>query len=142
MSFPAHPYLTEYSENRKLLLFIFDFNDFMCMSCLESFLAFCHHLPPHTLEGNAWGILTIESAIKKSGLKNAVQIARKKLRGFKAANSIKFPIFIDHYQIFKQFEKKGTAVLLFDETNNMFKEYIFPLNKNQISEIQEILSEY
>lgn len=56
------------------------------------------------------------------------------------ANRIKFPIFIDEYQIFQQFEKKGTAVLLFDGTNNILKEYIFPLSKDQIGEIQKIVS--
>ena len=140
ISSSAHSYQIAFPQNKKLLLIIFDFNDFMCMSCLESFLTFCQLLPPHILEENAWGILTIESAIKKSGLKDSVKIATTKLRGFVTANSIKFPIFIDEYQIFQQFEKKGTAVLLFDGTNNILKEYIFPLNKNQIGEIQKIVS--
>jgi hypothetical protein len=109
------------------------------MNCLESFLAFCHSIPPHILEENAWGILVIESAIKKSGLRDSVKIARTKLRGFMLANRIKFPIFIDEFQIFRQFEKKGTAVLLFDGSNNILKEYIFPLNRNQIDEIQEVV---
>jgi hypothetical protein len=142
MSLSAHPYQTEFPQNRKLLLIIFDFNDFMCMNCLESFLSFCQSLPPHILEENTWGILTVESAIKKSGLKSSIQIATTKLRGFVAANHIKFPIFIDHYQIFQQFEKKGTAVLLFNGTNNILKEYIFPISHEQIGEIQKIVSEF
>jgi len=140
MSSSAHSYQIEFPQNKKLLLIIFDFNDFMCMNCLESFLTFCQLLPPHILEENAWGILTIGSAIKKSGLKNSVKIAKTKLRGFVMANRIKFPIFIDEYQIFQQFEKKGTAVLLFDGTNNILKEYIFPLSKDRIGEIQKIVS--
>jgi hypothetical protein len=140
ISLSAHPYQTEFPQNRKLLLIIFDFNDFMCMTCLESFLSFCQSLPPHILEESTWGILTIESAIRKSGLKNSVKIATTKLRGFVAANRIKFPIFIDQYQIFQQFEKKGTAVLLFDEMNNILKEYIFPISHKQIGEIQKIVS--
>jgi hypothetical protein len=140
MSSYAQSYQIEFPQNKKLLLIIFDFNDFMCMNCLESFLTFCHLLPPHIMEENAWGILMIESAIKKSGMKDAVKIATTKLRGFVMANRIKFPIFIDEYQIFQQFEKKGTAVLLFDGTNNFLKEYIFPLSKDQIEEIQKIVS--
>lgn len=140
MSLSAHPYQTEFPQNRKLLLIIFDFNDFMCMSCLESFLSFCQSLPPHILAENTWGILTIESAIRKSGLKNSVKIAKTKLRGFVAANRIKFPIFIDEYQIFQQFEKKDIAVLLFDGTNDILKEYIFPLSKGQVGEIQKIVA--
>ena len=130
----------EFTHDKKLLLFIFDFNDFMCMSCLDSFLTFCQSLPSHILEENSWGILTIGSAIRKSGLESSVRIARTKLRGFVTANRIKFPVFIDEHQIFQQFEKKGSSVLLFDGTNNILKEYIFPLNKDQIAEIQRIVS--
>jgi hypothetical protein len=130
----------EVPQDRKLLLFVFDLNDFMCLSCLEAFLTFCHSLPPHVLEENAWGILTIGSGVKKSGLEDSVKIARTKLRGFVLANRIKFPIFIDEFQIFRQFEKKGTAILLFDGTNNILKEYIFPLTRDQIGEIQEVVS--
>jgi len=140
MVLSSRPYQIEVSQDRKLLLFVFDFNDFMCMNCLESFLSFCNSIPLHILEENAWGILTIQSAIKKSGLKDSVKIARTKLRGFMLANRIKFPIFIDEFQIFHQFEKKGTAVLLFDGSNNILKEYIFPLSRNQIGEIQELVS--
>jgi hypothetical protein len=136
----ARPNQIEFPQNRKLLLFVFDFNDFMCMNCLESFLTFCQFLPPHIMEENAWGILTIERAIKKSGLQDSVKIAKTKLRGFMVANRIKFPIFIDEYQIFQQFDKKGTAVLLFDGTNNILKEYIFPLSRDQIREIQKVVS--
>jgi hypothetical protein len=130
----------EVPQDRKLLLFVLNFNDFMCLNCLESFLTFCHSIPPHILEENAWGILSIESAIKKSGVKDSVKIARTKLRGFVLANRIKFPIFIDEHQVFPQFENKGTVVLLFDGTNNIIKEYIFPLSRTQIGEIQEAVS--
>jgi hypothetical protein len=64
------------------------------------------------------------------------------LRGFVVANRIEFPIFIDEHHIFQPFEKKGTAVLLFDGTNHILREYVFPLNKDQIGEIQEIVSEF
>ncbi len=73
-------------------------------------------------------------------MKDSVKIAKAKLRGFVVANRIKFPIFIDEVQVFQQFERKGTAVLLFDGTNNSLKEYIFPLSKNHIGEIQKIVS--
>jgi hypothetical protein len=140
MSSSACSYQMEYSRNRKLLLFVFDFNDFMCMNCLESFLTFCQLLPPHILEENAWGILVIGSAKRQSELKDSVKIAKTKLRGFVAANCIKFPIFVDELQVFRHFEKKGTAILLFDGTNNILREYIFPLSKDQIVEIQMIVS--
>jgi hypothetical protein len=129
-----------FTQDKKLLLFVFDLNDFMCMTCLDSFLAFCQSLPPHILEENAWGILTIGSAVRKSGLEPSVRIARTKLRGFVTANRIKFPVFIDEHLIFQQFTKKGSSVLLFDGTNTILREYIFPLNKNQIGEIQQIVS--
>ena len=127
-------------QNKKLLLIVFDFNDFMCMNCLESFLSFCGSLPPHILEENAWGILTIGSEIRKSGSKDSLKVAKTKLRGFVTANDIGFPIFIDEYQLFERFRKKGTLVLVFDGEDDILREYIFPLTKNQIAEIQEIVS--
>jgi hypothetical protein len=130
----------EFAQDKKLLLFILDFNDFMCMNCLESLLSFCHSIPPHILEENAWGILTIESAIRKSGLRDSVRIAKTKLRGFVKANRIKFPIFVDERQVFRQSERKGSSVVLFDGTNNILKEYIFPLSKDNSAEILRILS--
>jgi hypothetical protein len=130
----------ELAPNKKLLLFIFDFNDFMCMNCLESFLSFCQSIPTHILEENVWGILTIGSEIRKSGSKDYLKVTKAKLRGFVRANRIPFPIFIDEFQIFRQFQKKGSSVLLFDASNDILKEYIFPLTKNQIGEIQEIMS--
>jgi hypothetical protein len=130
----------EFAEDKNLLLFVIDFNDFMCMNCLDSFLSLCSSIPPHILEKNAWGILTIESAIRKSGLMDSVRIAKTKLRGFVMANRIKFPIFIDEFQIFRRFERKGSSVLLFDGASNILKEYIFPLSKDQIGEIQQIVS--
>lgn len=140
MSLPMCAYQIEFSQNKKLLLFIFDFNDFMCMNCLESFLSFCHSLPPHILEENTWGVLTVDTTTGRSEMKDAARIAKTKLRGFVAANRIKFPIFIDEFQIFQQYKKKGTAILLFDGTDSNLKEYIFPLNKAQIGEIQKIVS--
>ena len=129
-----------FTQDKKLLLFVFDLNDFMCMTCLDSFLGFCQSLPPHILEENAWGILTIGSAVRKSGLEPSVRIARTKLRGFVTANRIKFPVFIDEHLIFQQFTKKGSSVLLFDGTKTILREYVFPLSKNQIGEIQQIVS--
>jgi hypothetical protein len=92
------------------------------------------------LEEKAWGILTIESSIRKSGLMDPVRIAKTKLRGFVKANRIRFPIFVDERQVFRQSERKGSSVVLFDGTHNILKEYIFPLSKAQIGEIQQIVS--
>ena len=130
----------EFTQDKKLLLFILDFNDFMCMNCLRSFLSFCHSIPPHIQEENAWGILTIESASSEVGSMDSVRIAKTKLRGFMKANRIKFPIFVDEHQVFRQSERKGSSVVLFDGTNNILKEYIFPLSKDDSAEILRILS--
>jgi len=130
------------SENTKLLLLIIDFDDFMCMNCLESFLAFCQSMPGSILEDIAWGILIIDSTTSQTGVIHSVKIARKKLKGFVEANGIPFPILVDQHQIFEQFKKKGTAVLTFDKTNGSILEYRFPLNEEQISEIHSFVSEY
>jgi hypothetical protein len=129
-------------EKRKLLLLIIDFDDFMCMNCLESFLVFCRSIPDSILEERAWGILIIGSTTGQTDGIHSVKIARKKLKGFVEANGIPFPILIDQHQIFEQFKKKGTAVLAFDERKGSVREYRFPLNEEQISEIHSFVSEY
>ena len=96
--------------------------------------------PLKTWAENAWGILSIESAISEARAIDPVSIAKTKLRGFVKANRIKFPIFIDECHVFRQSERKGSSVVLFDGANNILKEYMFPLNKDQTAEILRILS--
>lgn len=140
MALSFHSFQTDFLNNKKLLLLVFDFEDFMCISCLESFLAFCQSLPSHVLEENTWGILTIGNLPMTSGSKDSVRIAKAKLRGFVATNRIKFPIIIDEFQIFQHFAKRGTTVLLFDGTNDSLNAYDVPLRKDQIREIQKTVT--
>ncbi|GAG37071.1 unnamed protein product, partial [marine sediment metagenome] len=69
------------------------------------------------------------------------RIAEKKLRGFVAANNIKFPILIDKFHVFNGLAEEGTVVMVFDWNRKMVKRYVFPLNKGQIEEIFKFLTE-
>ncbi len=139
MSLSAHPYQTEFPENKKLLLFIIDFDDFMCMNCLESFLSFCHSIPPHILDEKAWGILVLEQDINEKQAKRTLKIAQKKLRGFINANRIPFPILIDTHNLFHSLAKEGTAILVFDTQMRAISRCLFPLKKEESERIMTLL---
>ena len=128
-------------ENRKLLLFIIDFNDFMCLSCLDSFLDFYYCLPSDFQKNMSWGILVFNISEKEGNNNISARIAEKKLRGFVAANNIKFPILIDKFHVFNGLAEEGTVVMVFDWSRKMVKRYVFPLNKGQIEEIFKFLTE-
>ena len=128
-------------ENRKLLLFIIDFNDFMCLSCLDSFLDFYYCLPSDFQKHLSWGILVFNISEKEGNNNISARIAEKKLRGFVTANNIKFPILIDKFHVFNGLAEEGTVVMVFDWSRKMVKRYVFPLNKGQIEEIFKFLTE-
>ena len=131
--------LNAFQKSRTSLLLVIDFDDFMCMSCLESFLSFCQSFPVHLLEEKAFGILVLAWKDNDFDLKDNAQIAKKKLRGFVRANNIRFPIYLDQKQIFGSLASKGTFVILFDEKNRTIRVYTFPVKKADVDEIHEIL---
>ncbi len=122
-----------------MLLFIIDFNDFMCMSCLDSFLTFCQSFPSGYFAGRAWGILVLASKDETLDKKNTAQIAEKKLRGFITANRIEFPITIDHNQVFHSFVPKGTALVIIDTERDKIMRYNFPINSVDSQNIREMI---
>jgi hypothetical protein len=126
-------------QNRILLVFIIDFKDFMCMSCLDSFLSFCRSIPDRCLEENAWGICVPDCKDKKSDTKKTAQIAEKKIRGFISANSIPFPIIIDHDRVFHSFAANGTALFVIDATGKTIMKCNFPIKMSDAQNIREIL---
>lgn len=121
--------------SNKWLLFIIDFDSFMCLSCLDSFLEFYHQLPSSLEEGRIWGILVFGKPERRAEQDHSFRIVEKKLRGFIQANQIKFPILIDRFKVFKNMGEEGTAVVIFDSENKTIKKYIFPLKPWQRKEI-------
>jgi hypothetical protein len=122
---------------KKLLLFIIDFRDFSCMTCLDSFLGFCRQLPFHFKTSGAWGIMVVKESEEKSAQS---WIAEKKLRGFMRANRITFPIFVDKGHIFKGLAEKGSCVLLLDGKGSRVHKYDFPLTGDKFEAIFRILN--
>jgi hypothetical protein len=126
-------------DDRKMLLFILDFQDFSCMTCLDSFLSLYRILPFHFKTSHSWGILVVDKAEEQTGVEadenRQFRIAEKKLKGFVQANHITFPILVDRYQIFNQWADIGTCVVLFDESRKILNTYEFPLIGGQLEEI-------
>jgi hypothetical protein len=121
------------------LLFIFDFNDFMCFSCLDSFLGFYHSLPFPFRDEHSLGVLVYDKRGKEKERSVRERIIEKKLRGFVQANQIEFPVLIDHLDVFKSQVKEGSSVILFDPRDGLLRRYKFPLSLPDREKILEIV---
>ena len=126
-------------DERKGLLFILDFHDFSCMTCLDSFLGFYHKIPSRLKISSAWGILVVKNAEETEN--NLIRIAEKKLKGFVRANQIIFPILVDRQQVFQGMAEEGSCVILFDGSQRTIHRYDFPLGGEEFEEIFDILIE-
>ena len=124
--------------DKKLLLFILDFQDFSCMTCLDSFLGLYQQLPVRFKTSKTWGILVVKNSGKEENKQH--WIAEKKLRGFIGANQITFPILMDRAHVFRELAEEGSGVMLFDGIENTVHRYNFPLTGYQFQEIFEILN--
>jgi len=120
------------------LIIIIDFNDFMCFSCLDSFVEFCHSLPFHSKDGKVCGVLVVNDADKTD---LSFKIVEKKLRGFVSANNIKFPVLVDYLHIFNPLAEDGTVIILFNHREKCIKKYLFPLKREQKADILKALKD-
>ena len=125
-------------SRRPVVLFFLDFRDFMCLSCLESFLDFYQRLPYRLKTEDTWGILLLDDESEDD---RTVRIARMKLQGFVQANNILSPVLVDRSLVFQTQKEMGSAVVLFDDMNKRILRYDFPLKPQQIVEILKLLSE-
>jgi hypothetical protein len=124
--FGALPAAGEFGASR--LVFVIDFDDFMCFSCLESFVGFCHSLPERFRREKCLGILAVPPARKNRPV--LLQIMRKKLRGFRQANAIDFPVVVDEPAFFSSPERDGSCVLVFQPGELELEMYTFPLSSS------------
>ena len=125
--------------DRPLLLVIIDFNSFLCLSCLDSFLDFYDQLSGIVDERMLWGILVFDASLEQQHGSSYIKIVEKKLKGFVKANHIQFPMVIDRFHLFESLGKEGSAVFVFDPGARAVKRYVFPLRRNHIQEIMSLL---
>lgn len=132
---PAERHQKSGPSSPRLIVFLIDFNAFLCPSCLDSFLHFHKKLEARVNASQMWGILMIDHPFQESKKETKMKILHKKLRGFKKANHIKFPILIDHLGVFRGWSKEGTAIILLDGTSQKIRKYNFPLTPQEMREI-------
>jgi hypothetical protein len=118
---------------------LIDFDSFSCGVCLEALVGFARAVPQLIQEKCVRGILVRrsqgsgESAIREAG------ILAKKWNGFRKANDIRFPVFIDGGRFLANDLAAGPAVLLFDESAGTLRAYPLPLRPGQLEEVLAIL---
>jgi len=126
-------------KKQAFLIYIIDFSDFMCMSCLNSFLEFYHMLPPPFQGERSIGILVDDHHYHQKNRSISQKIVKKKLSGFIKANRIGFPIYIDSSDSFKSLTANGTQVMVFSGGLDSSKTYTFPLSYRDREEIFKML---
>jgi hypothetical protein len=135
--FSDHAVVRQEEPVKVQLLLIIDFGDFMCFSCLESFLQFCYSLPHQFQDQYVWGVVIFDGNIGSESEDIAVKIVEKKIRGFRKANKVRFPILVDRSHIFSSLADKGTTVLILKGEAQEVEQYTFPLSREQIAEIHK-----
>jgi hypothetical protein len=118
---------------------LMDFDGFSCGLCLDALVDFCRALPPSVQERRVRGILAYRAPQGKEAAIRQAGIVAKKWSGFRKANDIRFPVFIDAGRLFASGLGSGPAVLLFDENAGTLRMYPLPLHPAQLENILAIL---
>lgn len=125
------PLLPQSNPDRlPLLLLIIDFNDFMCPSCIDSILEFCHSLPPPIRAKHLWGIVVFNQICEKTNPLSKL-IMKKKLQGFIQANQLNFPILPDFSQYFISFISDGSCLLVLRKDEPALLIFSFPITQSE-----------
>ena len=130
-----------FRENERLILIIVDWDDFMCLNCLESVLKFYYSLPVPFREEAVWGVLIYDEIKMSKNSARDLKIIEKKLRGFCSANKINSPFLIDRYHVFDDIARGKTSVIVFNEELVTVKRYSFPLTQGERDEVFQALFE-
>ncbi len=123
------------ASTEPIFFFIIDFSDFMCPACLDSLLNLCRLLPHHILRERACGIVVFPLGSKEGSSRSdsaahsrSVKIMEQKIRGFRRANRIPFPLLLDRNNIFRSLAGDGTTVVLLDPIQGSILKISFPLS--------------
>lgn len=127
------------TQPEKLIIFIINFDLFLCSPCLNPFFDFYRLLPFPFRESKVWGIIVYSETGKKENTAAQRRIADKKLRAFLRTNDITCPVVVDYSGDFERFSKKKTNILLFDPAKKFFKRFELPLNQEQKREVLDFI---
>jgi hypothetical protein len=125
-------------DNRTMLLFILDFRDFSCPTCLESFLNLYQKLPLWLKIHGSWGVLVVP--VTGEGV-DRTRIAETKLRGFCRANHILSPFLVDRHQVFGELAADGSCAILFAKRRQVIHMFRFPLRDGHFETILQALAD-
>ncbi len=131
------PLISEDGRGTIRMVFVIDFDDFMCFSCLESFLQFCQSLPADFRVRRCIGVLTVPA-----GRENAaalIRIMRKKLRGFIMGNNIDFPVVVDQQCYFSELRQQGSCVMVLQADKLSLNVHSFPLSAQKAAQIRALI---
>jgi hypothetical protein len=116
---------------------LIDLDGFSCGLCLEALLAFCRAIPEELQERGVRGILAFRAPQGKDAAARQTGILTKKWNGFRKANDIRFPAFVDVGGVFAG--QPAASVFLFDESAGTLRAFPLPLRQGQLEIVLAVL---
>jgi hypothetical protein len=112
----------------------------MCPACLDSLLSLCRTLPPPILRKHVWGFVILPQSIPPGSDPVAIQIMEKKIRGFRRANRIAFPLILDRSRLLSGASRQGTTLLLLEVQPPSASLFPLPLSRRDLIRIVDLWS--
>jgi len=115
------------------LIFFIEMQDFLCLTCLDSFLDLCRKLPPEILQERTLVILSDDS-ISEEISEQRKNITLKKLQALLSSNGFSLCVCMDDSGLFQEIRGKAD-VIIFEPRSRGIKSFCFPLNRLEVRKI-------
>ena len=123
-----------------LVIFFIEMQDFMCLTCLDSFLDLCRYLPPEILQERTLVVLS-EEPIAEEIYEKRKNITLKKLQALFNSNGFSLCVCMDDSGLFR--EIRGEAdILVFEPRSRGIKSFCLPLSRVEAEKILNSLWSY
>lgn len=120
-----------------LVLFFIDIKDFMCLTCLDSFLALCRMLPPEILQEKTYVVLMDDGDPGEFSEKR-IKITLKKIQALFENNGLSLSLCLDNGGLFQEIRGKADLVV-FESGSRDIKSFCFPLSWLEIRKVLSLI---
>jgi hypothetical protein len=116
-----------------LLVFFLDTHDFMCLTCLDSFLEICRALPPEVRRERTVVVLTEKKGSEEISTRSK-RITLKKLQALFRSNGFSLPVCLDDLGLFLEIRGKADIVI-FAPGSGDIKAFSLPLSPTEVRQV-------
>jgi hypothetical protein len=116
-----------------LVIFFIDIEDFMCLTCLDSFIDLCRMFPPEILREKTFVVLTDNGDSGESPARRK-KINLKKIQALFRSNGLSPSLCLDNIGLFQEIRGKADLVV-FEPRYREIKSFCLPLSQLEIREV-------